>query len=304
MKPQLVIMAAGLGSRYGGLKQIAPVDQEGHLIIDFSIFDAIQAGFERVICVIKREIEADFREAIGDRIAPFVDLQYAYQDLDNLPDGFVVPEDRTKPWGTAHALMCAKDALLDAPFVVINADDFYGRDAYQAIFTYLNTHHGAQDHCMVGFELQNTLSENGHVARGICHCDAEYQLIEVVEHVQIVPATGGGISVQENQEDLFIDAKTLVSMNCWGFQYAFIHEVEKHFASYLNEHLPTNPLKLEYFLPYVVNCALLEKVGTVHVLPTKDKWYGVTYQSDMPAVQAFITDAKEKGIYPNQLWRK
>lgn len=300
-KPVLVIMAAGLGSRYGGLKQIDPVDEQGQIIIDFSIFDAIRAGFGKVICVIKPEMETEFREVIGDRIAPYVPIQYAYQRLEVLPEGFRVPKERRKPWGTAHAVLCAKP-LIDAPFAVINADDFYGRTAYGQLARFLAKPRGAEEHVMVGYAIQNTLTENGNVARGICRVE-NGMLTEIVERTHIEPRPGGAAFTEDGEHFTFLPDDTVVSMNFWGFQPGILQEIEKRFAGYLREHLPTDPLKCEYFLPLIPNQLIHEGKATVAVLPTQEKWYGVTYREDMAKVRAAIARMKAEGLYPDQLWR-
>ncbi|HPF86733.1 MAG TPA: sugar phosphate nucleotidyltransferase [Candidatus Limiplasma sp.] len=301
-KPILVIMAAGLGSRYGGLKQIDPVDAQGQLIIDYSIYDALRAGFGKVICVIKPETEADFREAIGDRIAPFVDLRYAYQDPKRLPAGFRVPQGRQKPWGTAHAVLCAKEQI-DAPFAVINADDFYGRTAYGQLAQYLAKPRGSNEHVMVGYDIQNTLTEYGHVARGICRVDGGF-LTEITERTHIEPRPGGAAFTEDGECFTFLPNGTVVSMNFWGFQPSILGEIEARFAAFLIHALPDNPLKCEYFLPLIPNQLIQEHKVTVAVLPTREKWYGVTYHEDMARVRAAIAGMKQGGLYPETLWRQ
>ena len=301
-KPILVIMAAGLGSRYGGLKQIDPVDEQGQILIDYSIFDAIRAGFGRVICIIKPEMEAEFREVIGDRIAPYVTLEYAYQRLERLPTGFAVPQGRTRPWGTAHAVLCARE-LIDAPFAVINADDFYGHSAYQQLAEYLWQPRAAGEYAMVGYRIQNTLTENGHVARGVCRVQND-RLTEITERTHIEPRPGGAAFTEDGEHFTFIPDDTIVSMNFWGFQPDLPAEIEARFADYLRENLPLAPLKCEYFLPFVPDRLIREGKASVTVLPTHEKWYGVTYREDMPRVRAAIDAMKRDGRYPQTLWRK
>lgn len=302
-KPILVIMAAGLGSRYGGLKQIAPVDEQGHILIDYAIYDAIHAGFEKVVCIIKPEMQDEFQEVIGDRIAPFVQLRYAYQQLDRLPDGFAIPEGRIKPWGTAHAVLCAKDEI-DAPFAVINADDFYGRTAIAAAYDFLAAPHADNEHAMVGYRIENTLSESGHVARGVCDVSEAGLLRGVIERTHIEPAPGGAIYVEDDGESAFIPAGTIVSMNLWAFQPAILKAIEGYFPAFLRENLPKNPQKCEYFLPIVPNRLVHEGLATVRVLPTMERWYGVTYRDDMPKVHAAIEAMQLGGVYPKALWRE
>ncbi len=299
----LVIMAAGLGSRYGGLKQMAPVDPQGHVLIDFSIFDAVRAGFDRVVCIIKPELEKDFHEVIGRRIAPCVDLHYAFQRPDVLPEGFSIPEGRTKPWGTAHAVLCAKDQI-STPFAVINADDFYGRTAFETIHDFLSAGHAADEHAMVGYRVENTLTENGSVARGICAVDEKGYLRGVTERTHIEPREGGAAFTEDGEHFTFVPAGTIVSMNLWGFQPAILSEIENRFAPYLRENLPMNPLKCEYFLPLIPNALIHEGKASVKVLSTHEKWYGVTYHDDMPKLQAAIARMKAEGVYPDELWRK
>lgn len=301
-KPILVIMAAGLGSRYGGLKQIAPVDGRGHILIDYSIYDALQAGFERVICVIKQELESEFREVISDRIKNHVEIEFAYQKLGLLPEGFSIPEGRTKPWGTAHAVLCAKD-LIDAPVCVINADDFYGRRAFESCAEFLRFHANPTAHAMVGYRVENTLTENGHVARGVCDTDENSMLRGIVERTHIEPREGGAAFTENGTDFTFVPNGTYVSMNLWGFHESIMHEMESRFAPWLRENLPTNPLKCEYFLPLIPNLLLQEEKATVRVLPTREKWYGVTYADDMPKVRTALQKMRDDGLYPMELWR-
>lgn len=302
MSVSLVVMAAGLGSRYGGLKQIAPVDPNGHILMDYSIYDALRAGFDRVVCIIKPEMREDFYEVIGHRLEKHVEVRYAYQRLDNLPAGYSVPEGRTKPWGTAHALLCAKEQI-DAPFAVINADDFYGRDAFAAIAAFLREKHGAGEHAMVGYRIENTLTENGHVARGVCETDENGFLRGVTEHTHIEPREGGAAFTEDGEHFTFVPAGTIVSMNLWGFQPGVMEEIDRRFAPWLDETLPVNPLKGEYFLPLIPNALIHEGKGSVRVLSTHEKWYGVTYHDDMPKLQAALAGMRADGVYPEGLWR-
>ena len=303
-KPVLVIMAAGMGSRYGGLKQIDPIDATGHIIMDFSIFDAKRAGFEKVVFIIKKENEADFKEAIGDRIGKYIDVEYAYQDLHNIPEGFEVPEDRVKPWGTAHAVLSAID-LIDGPFVVINADDYYGRDAFQKIYDFLSTHEDDDKYryAMVGYRLENTLTENGHVARGVCTLDENDYLVKVEERTRI-EKKGDGAAYTEDDGATWIplSVDSVVSMNMWGFTASFLQEIKKGFAAFMEDGLKNNPLKCEYFLPTVVSNLLADNRATVTVLTSQDKWFGVTYKEDKPVVVEAIQNMKDNGIYPEEVW--
>ena len=301
-KPTLVIMAAGMGSRFGGCKQITPVDDAGHIIIDYSIFDAMRAGFDRVICVIKPEMEADFRAAIGDRIAARVDLRYAYQTLDRLPEGFSVPEDRTKPWGTAHAAMCALDQV-EGPFAVINADDFYGRGALAAAGTFLAVAGDPDEHAMVGYRVENTLTENGSVSRGVCAADAEGYLVDIVERLRIESREGRAAYTEDGGETwTAIPDGTPVSMNLWAFRPGVVPAFGEGFRAFLTDTVPGNPLKSEYYLPYVPKALIASGRARVRVLPTDERWYGMTYREDIDAVRAAIADMKRRGVYPERLW--
>lgn len=303
-KPVLVIMAAGMGSRYGGLKQIDPVDEQGHIIMDFSIFDAKRAGFEKVVFIIKKENEADFREAVGNRMEQVMDVEYVFQDLNNLPEGYEVPEGRVKPWGTAHAVLSCIEKV-DGPFAVINADDYYGRDAFQKIYDYLSTHEDDEKYryTMVGYQLENTLTENGHVARGICTLNDNSELVNVVERTRI-EKKGNGAAFTEDDGATWTDlpAGSIVSMNMWGFTASILQEINNGFKAFLDAGLQTNPMKCEYFLPTVVSNLLAADKATVAVLTSADKWYGVTYKEDKPVVMAAIKNLKASGVYPEKLW--
>ena len=304
-KPILVVMAAGMGSRYGGLKQIDPVGSHGEVIMDYSLYDARRAGFERVIFIIKHSIEKDFHEAIGARIANYMDVSYAYQDLEDLPKGYTVPEGREKPWGTCHAILAARD-LIDAPFAVINADDYYGTTCFQTIYDYLSTHSDDDKYryCMVGYQLKNTVTENGSVARGVCTTDADANLVSVVEHTQI-ETYENSIHFTEDKGATWqeIDGDTTVSMNLWGFNESFIKEAKDRFPAFLDDAMVTNPMKGEYFLPSVVSQLLAEGKATVKVLKSPDKWYGVTYREDKPGIVKALADKAAAGFYPVPLWQ-
>ena len=305
-KPVLVIMAAGMGSRYGGLKQIDPVDDQGHIIIDFSMYDAKRAGFEKVIFVIKKENEADFKEAVGNRIEQYLDVSYVYQDINNLPEGYSVPEGRVKPWGTAHAVLSSINEV-DGPFTVINADDYYGVEAFQLIYDYLSTHADDEKYryTMVGYQLKNTVTDNGHVARGVCEMNAQGQLVEINERTQI-EKHNGGIAYTEDGGETWTELAedTIVSMNMWGFTRSILDEIKDGFPAFLENGLATNPLKCEYFLPSVVSDLLGEDKATVTVLTSKDKWYGVTYKEDKPVVVEAMKKMMEIGVYPKHLWEE
>ena len=305
-KPVLVIMAAGMGSRYGGLKQIDPIDGDGHIIMDFSVYDAVRAGFEKVIFIIKRENEQAFREAIGDRLSRFIQVSYVFQELDNIPEGFAVPEGRVKPWGTGHAVLSCIDEI-DGPFVVINADDYYGVRAFQMAYDFL-TDPKAEDtagrYMMVGYRLENTLTENGYVSRGVCVTDDEGYLRGINERTHI-ERRGDGAAYTEDEGASWTElpADAAVSMNMWGFSADILEELKKRFAVFLVDYLEKNPLKCEFFLPFVVDELLEEKKATVKVLKSADKWYGVTYKEDKPMVMAAVQNLKDQGLYPQKLWQ-
>ena len=305
-KPVLVIMAAGMGSRYGGLKQIDPIDEQGHIIMDFSIFDAKRAGFEKVVFIIKKQDEADFKEAVGNRMEKLMDVSYAYQDMANIPEGFEVPEGRVKPWGTAHAVLSAIDAV-DGPFAVINADDYYGSEAFKQIYDYLSTHEDDEKYryTMVGYKLENTVTDNGHVARGICTMNEAGELVKIEERTRI-EKRNGGIAFTEDDGATWteVPGETVVSMNMWGFTRSILDEIKAGFPAFLEKGLKENPMKCEYFLPSVVSDLLGEERATVSVLTSADKWYGVTYKEDKPVVVAAIKKLKEEGLYPERLWEE
>lgn len=305
-KPILVVMAAGMGSRYGGLKQIDPVGRHGEVIIDYSLFDARRAGFETVVFIIKHEIEDAFKEAIGDRISKVMEVRYAFQQLDDLPSGYTAPADRVKPWGTSHAILAARD-VIDAPFAVINSDDYYGPEAFQVIYDYLSTHQDGEkyDYAMVGYLLKNTVTENGHVARGICVENPDHTLAQVTERTRI-ETFPGGIHFTEDDGASWTDVPgdSVVSMNLWGFQPSFVQEAQARFSKFLDRALVENPLKGEYFLPSVVSELIAEDKAQVQVLRSGDKWYGVTYKEDKPVVVAAIDEKIKSGLYPEKLWEE
>ena len=300
-KPVLVIMAAGMGSRYGGCKQIDPMDAYGNLIIDFSIYDALRAGFEDVIFLIKHEIEADFREAIGDRIARQTNVAYAFQQLDALPAGVAIPEGRVKPFGTTHAILCAADAIDGRPFAAINADDYYGPTAYTLIFDYLCAAHAKGEHALVGYPLANTLTENGTVTRGVCQVQNGF-LSTIVERFKVQGGKEGCVYL-DTGTPVPIPAGDVASMNFWGFQPDILDFFKASFDRRIKAELAGNPLKFEALLPTDVQACISEGKGTVKVLPTVDKWFGVTYPEDKPEVMASIAALKAKGVYPETLWK-
>lgn len=303
-KPVLVVMAAGMGSRYGGLKQMDPMDQAGHVILDFSVYDAMLAGFEKVIFIIKKENEEVFKECVGDRIAKRMQVEYAYQELTALPDGFEVPEGRVKPFGTGHAVLCCKDKI-DGPFAVINADDFYGRHAFEVIYDYLSQPKTGDtyQYVMVGYKMENTLTENGHVARGVCQIDENGHLMEIHERTRIEKR--GDVTAYTEDEGatwVTIPEGSTASMNMWGFEQNLMDELEKRFPVFLEENLKKNPLKCEFFLPSAVQQLMEENKAVVTVLKSEDRWYGVTYKEDKETVMKAIADFKANGVYPDKLW--
>ena len=297
--PTLVILAAGMGSRFGGLKQIRPVDERGHAIIDYSLFDAYRAGFRRVVFIIKHEIEADFKAAVGTRMEKYFDVKYVFQQLDMLPEGYAVPEGRVKPWGTGHAVLCCKDAV-DGPFAVINADDFYGPGAYQAIYDFLAQDRPESEHAMVAYLLRNTVTENGYVARGVCQVENGL-LTGVTERTHIEKRGEDAAYTEDGETWQPLSGDVPVSMNFWGFSPAMLRELEARFPAWLDANLKTNPLKGEYFLPSVANAVIEEGLGTVRVLPCREQWYGMTYKEDLPGVAAALKRMRENGIYPEKL---
>ena len=302
MGPMLVIMAAGMGSRFGGLKQMTAVDQAGQVILDYSAYDALQASFEKVVCVIKKELEADFRAAAGDRIGKKCELYYAFQDLGDIPAGFSVPAERTKPWGTAHAVWAAR-ALIDRPFAVINADDFYGRGAFTALASFLTAGEDEYTHALVGYQLKNTLTENGTVARGVCTADRDGYLQTVTELTTIRgPAQAPSYTADGGATWTDLAPDTPVSLNTWGFQRGFIDAIGSQLARFLAEEMPQNPAKAEFFLPSVVNGCLAAGTDRVKLLPKDEVWHGVTYRDDLPALQAALDEMRAAGKYPERLW--
>lgn len=303
-KPVLVIMAAGMGSRYGGLKQIDPVDNEGHIIMDFSIYDAKRAGFEKVVFIIKKAIEKEFKAGIGDRISQYMDVEYVYQELDTLPEGFEVPEGRVKPFGTGHAILSCKD-VVDGSFAVINADDYYGVHAFQEIYNYLTENEDDEKYhyAMVGYILSNTLTENGYVSRGICEMDKDAFLTGITERTHI-EQRDMGVQFTEDDGQTWEDiaADSIVSMNMFGFTASMLKELECRFPEFLKKGLEENPMKCEYFLPSVVSDLIEEDKADVKVLRSEDRWYGITYKEDKEAVVSAVQKLKDTGVYPQHLW--
>ncbi|MBQ9195812.1 MAG: nucleotidyltransferase [Clostridia bacterium] len=300
-QPILVVMAAGIGSRFGGVKQLASFGKKGECIIDYSLYDAYRAGFRRVIFIVNEAIQEDFRQKIGIHAEKCMETRYVIQRLDNLPAGCSVPEGRVKPWGTGHAVLCCKE-LIDAPFAAINGDDFYGQDAFSKIYGFLSQPHSAGQYAMAGFLLKNTLSENGYVSRGVCATDKNSLLTGIVERTHIISTCDGPLYTEDGTHYTRLKDDTPVSMNLWGFTPDFMHELDSRFSAFYADAMRNNPLKGEYFLPFVVNDTLREGLSTVQVLHTDSKWFGVTYHDDIPLVQSAIRRMTETGEYPEALW--
>jgi len=303
MKPTLVIMAAGIGSRYGGLKQIDPVGQNGEIIIDYSIYDALKAGFGKVVFIINRNIEEAFKENIGNKIEKLVDTDYVFQSVDDIPKGFKVPDGRVKPWGTGHAVLSCKNHV-STPFAVINADDFYGPSSFQKIGKHLmnlKDSDSLYNYCMVGFKLENTLTENGHVARGVCTVNKEGYLEEIHERTKIQRFEDGTKYTEDGENWVLIPEGSTVSMNMWGFTPSIFNELKARFPEFLRKN-ESNLAKAEYFLPSVVDNLISSGKAVVRVLPSEEKWYGVTYKEDKPVVKNAISEMVKRGVYPANLW--
>lgn len=284
----LVVMAAGMGSRFGGLKQMEPISADGRVLLDFSAYDAKRAGFTKIVFVIKQAIADDFIELVGKRIEKMIDVEYVYQELDKLPEGFVCPETRQKPWGTAHAILCCKD-VINEPFAVVNADDYYGRSAFEKIYNELVSDN--DDYCMAGFRLKNTLTENGTVARGVCETENGY-LTVVTERTKIMDCK---FTEDDGATWTELDPDTLVSMNLWGFRPDIFGHIERGFTAFLKDNI--NEPKAEYYLPLIVTELIETGTKKVKVVPAEDKWYGVTYKEDKPQVVAAIEGLIAKGYY-------
>ena len=302
MDTTLVIMAAGIGSRFGGgIKQLAPVGPNGEIIMDYSIHDALEAGFNKIVFIIRHDLEKDFKEIIGNRIEKLCKVEYAFQENDNLPGGFTTPAERKKPWGTAHAIMCCR-GIVNEPFMVINADDYYGKEAYVKIHDFLvsdEVKNNPDAFCMAGFILKNTLSDNGGVTRGVCKVDSDNMLVDVVETGDITKVPGGA-AVPDGDAMKPIDADSYVSMNMWGLTPQFIEGLEAGFVEFLSN-VKEGDLKAEYLLPTTIDNLIKAGKATVKVLPTNDKWFGVTYKEDAPVVIESIKKLVESGAYPNKL---
>ena len=305
MKPTLFLLAAGMGSRYGGLKQLDKLGPQEQTIMDYSIYDAINAGFGKLVFVIRKDFEEDFRNIVLTKYQDKIPCELVFQALDALPEGFTCPEGREKPWGTGHAVLAARK-LIDAPFAVINADDYYGAGAFQSMYDFLDK---AKDddkyrYSMVGYRLDKTLTENGHVARGICTVDDKNNLVSVVERTKIM-RKGDAVAFTEDDGQTWTEVAgdTIVSMNFWGFTKSMMNELEKKFPRFFETSVVENPLKGEYFLPGVVSELLAENKATVKVLTSQDKWYGVTYKEDKQGVASALRSMKDKGLYPEILWK-
>ena len=302
MKPTLLILAAGMGSRYGGLKQIDPMGPAGETVMDFSVFDAIRAGFGKVVFVIRRDFEEQFKQQVGARFEGRIPVEYAFQAIDDLPDGFTVPEGRTKPWGTAQAMLSA-EKVIHEPCVMINADDFYGQDAFAAISKHLQTaapSNGKSQYCMVGFKLSNTLSDHGSVARGVCQVDAGGMLTTVKEMTKIFKTADGAENREEGAEVVKLSGDEPVSMNFWGFTPDFFGHLRAAFVEFLKKH--GHEQKSECYVPFVVDELIRNGQAEVKVLSTTSKWFGVTYPDDKPIVVNSIKALSDQGDYPSPLW--
>ncbi len=302
-EPVLIVMAAGMGSRYGGLKQMDPVGSAGELIIDFSLYDAVMAGFKKVIFIIKKEMEEDFRALVDNRAGRFIEVEYAFQDINDLPAGYSVPEGRVKPWGTSHAVLSCKDKV-NGPFAVINADDYYGSGAFHSMYEFLEHAEDGEQYCygMVGYLLENTLTENGHVARGVCEVTGDGYLKGISERTKIM-WRDGEIRYTENDEDwISVPRGTTVSMNFWGFTPSMMKEIGARFPAFLDKALAENPLKGEFLLPLTADQLLKENKAKIKIMTSKDRWFGVTYKEDRQSVVDALQSMKDKGLYPEKLW--
>ncbi|MCE5188827.1 MAG: nucleotidyltransferase [Eubacteriales bacterium] len=302
-KPTLVVMAAGMGSRYGGLKQIDPIGKHGEIIMDYSLFDAMQAGFEKVVFIINRRIEEDFYEVIGRRAEKHLEVHYVFQQPDAmLPAGFAVPSERVKPWGTAHAILCCKDVVHE-PFAAINADDYYGKRAFSVLYDYLKTAKDgkAADFSMVGYLAKNTLTEHGSVARGVCEVNPDGELVDIVERLKIFKMPDGPAYTEDDGKTfVHFSGDNLVSMNFFGFTPSLFAELEARFPAFLAEAMEKNPLKAEFLIPQEVGTLLRKGKARVRVLSSPDRWYGVTYREDKPEVQKALEELTRAGEYPDE----
>ncbi len=298
--PKLVIMAAGMGSRFGGLKQMEPVDDEGHSIIDFSMYDARRAGFRDLVFIIKREHEALFRERIGDRMERFFNVEYVYQELTDIPAGCTVPDGRVKPWGTGQAIACCRN-VLHGPFAVINSDDFYGRTAFSEIYEFLRTNDDEHCYAMVGYRVRNTVTEFGSVARGVCEVQ-NGMLMGITERTKIYQRGDHAAYTEDGEHFVDLPGDTIVSMNIWGFTQPTVSEFWTRLGAFFEKEVPLDPLKREFYLPSVVNQQLEEGTARVRVLPCEEVWHGVTYREDLASVKEAICALKAAGVYEERLW--
>jgi bifunctional N-acetylglucosamine-1-phosphate-uridyltransferase/glucosamine-1-phosphate-acetyltransferase GlmU-like protein len=301
-KPILVVMAAGIGSRFGGLKQMTPFGLHGESLIDYSLYDALKAGFQRVIFIVNHRIYDDFRTIVGRNVEDRMEVQYAFQELDMLPEGLTVPKERVKPWGTAHAVLCARDQI-DAPFCALNGDDFYGREAFKSMYTFLTKPPADNEYCMIGYHLANTLSASGYVSRGQCFVDDKGFLENVIERVHIISTVDGPMYTEDGKTYLRLPEDMPVSMNIWGYTPGFVQKIAEHFPAFYRQAMAENPLKAEFYLPNLVGTLLQKKQITVQVLPTTDRWFGVTNPQDRPLVEQSLRELTAQGIYPNGLWK-
>ncbi len=298
--PKLVIMAAGMGSRFGGLKQMEPVDREGHSIIDFSMYDARRAGFRDLVFIIKREHEALFRERIGTRMERFFHVEYVYQELTDIPAGYSVPDGRVKPWGTGQAVACCRN-VLHGPFAVINSDDFYGRTAFSTIYEFLRTNDDEHCYAMVGYRVRNTVTEFGSVARGVCEVE-NGMLTSITERMQIYQRGDHAAYTEDGTQFVDLPGDTIVSMNLWGFTQPMVSELWSRLSTFLAQAVPQNPMKCEFYLPNAVNQQLEDGTARVRVLPCEEVWHGVTYREDLASVKEAICALKAAGVYEERLW--
>ncbi len=306
-KPVLVVMAAGMGSRYGGLKQIDPIGIHGEAILDYSLYDAHAAGFETAVIIIKEAIRQEFMDTVGQRLKGCpMEIRFAYQELSMLPQGYRVPEGRVKPFGTGHAVLCAREAIDGAPFAVINADDYYGRGAFCAIYQALCQARDGEylDYCMVGYRLDKTVTDHGSVSRGICHINSQGYLAHVDERTHIEKRNQGIAFTEDGEHWQPLAPDTIVSMNMWGFTPSFLDALQQQFCPFLDRGLRENPLKCEYLLPMQVDSLVRAGQARVRVLRSQDQWFGVTYAADKPKVQGAIREMTARGLYPEKLWQK
>lgn len=296
----LLVLAAGMGSRYGGLKQLDQVGPSGETIIDYSVYDAIEAGFNKVVFIIRRDIEKEMKELLFDKYSKKIKVEYVFQDLDNIPEGVTVPNDRVKPWGTGHAVLMAKD-VINEPFVVINADDFYGKSAFKVVADYMKSHADnlKGKNCMAGYLLKNTLSEHGTVSRGVCKVNENNELIEVIERTKIA-WENGKIIADDNGKQLELNGDVFVSMNFWGFTPDVFPELETEFKKFIEKN--SENIKAEYYIPSIATHQINNNLATFKVLEATDQWFGVTYQEDKPLVVNKIKELTEQGKYPEKLW--